>query len=353
VQYRRTVCRKKKILMKLTLVTPGLTWLDPHNGAELARDLTTPALSHLLGCARLSPYHGRVSDLLQQPFPVTGRPLAALAAEQAGLAPAGQDCLLVSPVHLRVDLSRALLSDSDSARLSQQEADQLLAALNQHFQSDGLHFCAPTPTQWFLHHAAGPGVSLTPLSDVVGENVDDFRPQGPSGLYWNRILNEIQMLLFGHPLNQQREQRGEVSINSVWLWGNTPVGQTDPSLAAAALYGDHAVTRLLARANARPLQTVPAGLDPLLQRDPSASLAWVWLDRLLAPACYRDAWGWREGLAELEQNWFSPLLAAMRQGRVTELNLVSHGEAGVHVQVKRRDLWKFWKAARPLHRLYP
>jgi hypothetical protein len=36
---------------------------------------------------------------------------------------------------------------------------------------------------------------------------------------WLKLLNEIQMFLYQHPVNQQRELRGQPVINSLWCWG--------------------------------------------------------------------------------------------------------------------------------------
>jgi len=341
---RCTVCRKKKHLMKLTLVVPGLTWLDRHNGAETAQGLSLPALEKLLACASIVPAQQTVSQLLTEPFSVAASQLAQLAAQQAGLATDdAQHWLLASPVHLRLDLNRALLADSGIMRLDQREADTLIAALNQYFNAEGLQFYAAQPDQWLLRH------------DAIGDNVDSHRPTGRGGLYWNRILNDIQMLLFDHPLNQQREQQGDISINSIWLWGGG-----DGALAASpvhppaglALYGEHWITRLLAAGSGTPLSPTPADFADWLKHNTGGQHGLVWLDSLLAAAQYRDAWGWREAITLLEQNWFAPLLLALRRGQLSELNLVSCGEAGIHARLTRASLWKFWKTAQSLPGLY-
>jgi hypothetical protein len=36
---------------------------------------------------------------------------------------------------------------------------------------------------------------------------------------WRRLQNELQMILHDHPVNEARLERGELSINSVWLYG--------------------------------------------------------------------------------------------------------------------------------------
>ncbi|HJV96354.1 MAG TPA: hypothetical protein VJ608_09975, partial [Albitalea sp.] len=63
-----------------------------------------------------------------------------------------------------------------------------------------------------------------------------------------RLQNEVQMLLYTHPINDAREARGELPVNSFWLSGcgrlqqaNTAAPlQVDGSLRSAMLNGDWA-----------------------------------------------------------------------------------------------------------------
>jgi hypothetical protein len=40
-----------------------------------------------------------------------------------------------------------------------------------------------------------------------------------SALPLTRWLNEVQMFLHGHPVNEAREACGKPVVNSLWLWG--------------------------------------------------------------------------------------------------------------------------------------
>ena len=75
-------------------------------------------------------------------------------------------------------------------------------------------------------------------------------------------------------------------------------------------------------------------------------------DALLAAAQYRDAWGWREQLQRMETDWFQPLLQALKQGKISELQLQCHGAAGFDLRIRRRDLWKFWQRPQSPATLY-
>lgn len=340
--------------MKLTLLLPGLNWLDAHDGAEVCRGLTLPALSLLLGRGRMLRHSTTLSALCQQSIGLPASGVAAGHAAAAGL-PAGH-WLLADPVHVRIDRDRALLADVGVMRVAQDEADALTASLNRHFAEDGLQFHAPQPGRWLLQLPEAADAVFTPLADAVGENVNEHLPAGARGLHWSRLLNEMQMLLYTHPVNDARELRGELSVNSVWLWGEgepaavaAHAQHPDLLLADDELLRQQAVTAGV-RVDAAPYDF--AGLLEQLGSMTNAGHVLLLQDSLLAAAQYRDAWGWREQLQRMENDWFAPLLQALKQGRLSGLRLLSHGAAGVDVRIGRGDLWKFWQRPQPLAALY-
>lgn len=340
--------------MKLTLLLPGLSWLDAHDGAEVCRGLALPAFSILLGRGHMLRQTPTLTAMCQQALGLHGSGVAAAYAVAAGL-PAGH-WLLADPVHVRIDRDRALLADVGVMRIAQDEADALTASLNQHFAEDGLRFHALQPGRWLLQLPAAPGAVFTPLADAVGENVNEHLPAGAHGLHWNKLLNEMQMLLYIHAVNDARELRGELSVNSVWLWG-----EGEPALAPAnvprpdLLLADDELLRQQAAAVGVSADTAPydcAGLLEQIGAHAAASHVLLVQDSLLAAAQYRDAWGWREQLQRMENDWFAPLLQALKQGQLSSLRLVSHGPAGMDVSISRKDLWKFWQRPQSPAALY-
>jgi hypothetical protein len=336
--------------MKLILAIPGLTWLDGYDGIEVTQGLATPALSHLLGKARLDFRPGLLSQLIALPFGLEQLNLARLSASGDGLAAQTGHWLLADPVHLRIERDQARLADVGVMQLSQDEADRLIATLNQHFAEDGLRFHAPAPGRWYVQLPAPAHARFSPLPDVVGENIDQHQPQGNDGLAWSRLLNEMQMLLYSHTVNQERESRGQTPVNSVWLWGadECPPPQSLPG----EMHSDDGTMRTLAQACGQPCADAPYSLQALFDAPHHPAHNWVHLDAMQAAAQYRDAWGWRAALLQLEENWFAPLRLALQQGRIDELTLITHGPAGFRAELNRSALWKIWRRARPLASLY-
>lgn len=109
----------------------------------------------------------------------------------------------------------------DVLTFSLAEAEALAATLNASFATEGMRFLTPTPDRWYVHLAAPPQAVFTPLQQAILRDMRQAMPTGAEGKRWSRYLNEVQMLWFEHPVNQQREQQGEPALNSVWFWGET------------------------------------------------------------------------------------------------------------------------------------
>ncbi|MGL6071676.1 hypothetical protein [Craterilacuibacter sp.] len=335
--------------MKLTLLLPSLFWPDSHDAAEVLQGLALPALSRLLGAATLTGKNQTLSAMQAQRAGLAAlAPARGLAAEYGLDASAGY-WLLADPVHLRVNRDRAHLADSGIMNLSQAQADAFLLSLNALLHEDGLKLYAPHPARWFLQMAEATHASFTPLPDAIGEDINRLLPKGSGGMAWCRLLNELQMLLYTHPVNDAREAGGEPAVNSLWLWGAN--SDEVPAFAGVdTLYSDDALTQVMARQAGLPCDALPFTLAALLESAPGGQLE-VHLDRLLAPARYRDAWGWREAMLQLEADWFAPLLAALGSGKLTELALLTDGPSGFSASLRRPDLWKFWRRPQALSRL--
>jgi hypothetical protein len=72
----------------------------------------------------------------------------------------------------------------------------------------------------------------------------------------------------------------------------------------------------------------------------------VCLDMLQQAVAYGDMEAWFAQVERLDREWFTPLLAALRAGRLRELRL--YPADGSVYRVKRGDLWRFWRRQRPL-----
>jgi hypothetical protein len=259
----------------------------------------------------------------QRDWPVA--PLARLGDKQE---PNTGYWLCADPVHLQVDRDALILVDSHRYELAQTDADSLVSALNLHFDAAGMHFSAPTPMRWYARVAQTPDVQTVSLREAAGRNVDLLLPSGGDALAWHRTFNEIQMLLHNHPVNEAREARGELPVNSVWLWG----GGTLPAHVAGEwvhVWATDALARGLARAAKIDCADTPGGFTSWLEQARDGEHLVV----------LEDA-----DLDRTESGWLAPALHALRARLLSRLSLsASVGSEVLRFDLTRGDLWKFWR----------
>ena len=146
----------------------------------------------------------------------------ALLQNKAGKQASNQDklayWLYATPVHLVLQRDTFSLAAPVPLSLDTDEADALTAALNQHFASDGLAFIWHENT-WFLSLQTSPQISTTAPQAAINKDISAYLPTGEGATKWASFTNEIQMLLFDHPVNIAREAKRLPAINSIWCYG--------------------------------------------------------------------------------------------------------------------------------------
>lgn len=343
--------------MHCHLLVPDLFWPD-RDFPDIYRGLAAPALERLLAKGRRHIVDSEAGansaeEWLCARFDVEQQgdvPVAPFCLLADGGEPGKHHWLRADPVHLRLEGNRLMLSDSGAFSVSLQEAERLAASLNAHFAGDGLIFYPLRPERWYLRVERVPALETTPLDHAAGRSIDSLLPHGADSPAWRAHLNDIQMLLHDHPVNETREGAGELPINSVWLWGGGRLPDAVPAPFNAVWSMDVFAAGLAqaARIAARPL---PADTAELLRAGASTGVSLIVLDQLRAPAQYGDAHGWREHLAQLERDWFAPLLEALRLEHIGMLSLHALGPAGaLSVEITRGDLRRFWRRTQPLAR---
>ena len=353
--------------MNLHLLIPSLFW--PGDALpEIYRDLPLPALETLLAKSLCTGNESQgVEAWLCRAFGVAKQqdwPVAPLTlqADSAGQVTAENHYWLrADPVHLRLEHNQIVLADSQIFRITSEETNQLADLLNRHFATDNcalpshhpeparqeLVFLPLTPDRWYLRVAETPALQTHALSAAAGQDIHALLPSGTDSVRWQGLFNEVQMLLHEHPLNQAREARGELAINGIWLWGGGTMPQS-LNCPYNQVWSNAALPRSLALAHATDHAALPSTATAWYQSAAAGNHLAV-LDMLHMKTQYDDAYGWRESLKKLEQDWFAPVLAALKQGKLEQLTLTVVSEQGdKSFTVTRDDLWKFWRAAKPL-----
>ena len=309
-----------------------------------------PSLELLLARGRAA--HADALSLeawLAEGFQLAEGPLPAGAisvqAERIDLQDRASLWLRADPVHLRLGRARATLIPAIGCNLSRDEAMAFVAALNDHFGAGHL-FVMVRPEQWCVRTAGEGALETLPPLELAGQEVETALPHGTEAARWHALMNEIQMFLHEHPLNAERERRGDPPINSVWLWG---AGRL-PAAAEArwhSVTADDALAAGLARIAGIRQQALTAGAREWLEGAPREGRHLVVLDALRAALALGGADSHVQRLAALESRWFAPLLEALRGDRIGMVT-VQVPDAGDGYETVRSDLRRFWRRARPL-----
>jgi len=331
--------------MHLELVVPSLF---------AAPDLpsgSTPAIDLLLARSRRSDAaRAGLESWLGQAFALEGAgargttfPAGALTAYAHGLDADRGTWLRADPVHLRADRDRVQLLPGTAMAIAAAEAEALSAALAPLLAGTfSLHVVAPD--QWCLrvHGDVAENACGDAPADLAGANIGAHLPPRS----WHRLLTEIQMTLYGHGANTVREQRGEPAVNSVWLWGagKLPAAARGPWHSVSAVDALAAgLARLAGIRHRPPGDSAAAWLD----RAPEDGRHLIALDGLRGARAIADHGALVARWRSLEENWFAPLLSALKAGRIGMLT-IHVPDAGASFESTRADLNRFWRRRRPL-----
>ncbi len=326
---------------------PGL--LQPVEPGGDHADL--PALGRLLSRAEVANADARsfeqlVLDWFNVNLPACTTCAAILGAhrEVPDLARAGEQSSLLfraDPVYQQIDMHSVLLGDPILLDLSIDEAQALVDALNKHLAVDALQLTAGAAQRWYLHGNRGLEIQTTSLTAAIGHNIGTTRASGVDAGYWQRLLTECQMILFDHPVNLEREKRGQLPVNSLWLWGEGSMPDLIGSPVDRQVIGDDFYTRSLA-------QFTQATWHDRLPDDLISSGASLVVERRLQTAVNTgDAALRQRVLGELETSLFAPLWKRLAATGIAELDLWT----GTHWwRLDYRARRRFWIRPRPFDR---
>lgn len=329
---------------RVTLVLPGLVWPGSGISSPLQR-LNLPALAMLLGrgkpqAAPASPW----SHWLPAQFGVETLPWASLrlAGESTLPAPGDAGLLCADPVSLAFASDALLLRGPREVALDAAEMAALLASLTAEFGELG-EWLAASPTRFYLRPNVPANVRFHPLQEVLGRPVALFAAEGAGAREWNRIANDIQVMLHNHPVNRARAERGQLCANALWFWGSaqdTPAAWQPP---ASHLCSRDPLLRGLAQASGCTLVDTPARIGAGLPGH-----TWVHDPRLQEAAQDGDLDAWLDALDDIEHRILQVLELGWRDGRIDEIRLLAPSDRQtLSARLTTTARWAFWRKPLP------
>ncbi len=310
----------------LDLLVPSAL-VDPGISNELLRDQALPHLVRVLAFGRRAPdlvVPSQASLTPWQAWVFGGSDgsaservnLGELWAMACGIAPStAGGRYVVEPAHFKVANDHLRLDDPAGLGITLVEARALVSVALPVLREAGWWLDPIEPatlTHWLATRDDGAALSAAAIEKAIGDNVADWQPRIPAGasteagdaaLAWRRCVNEIQMLWFGHPVNEAREARGQPTINTLWLSGNGLSVHEQPPLPRYA--------------------SVDSGLPLLasLPIEPDAPRMLESFDRFVEPARREDWSSWR-GELEGPDARLGAVLREQAVGTVGALTLV-------------------------------
>ena len=268
--------------------------------------------------------------LLGEAVPIA--PVLLLGQSNQAVNPA-EVIACLQPVHLHATRDHLILMGQNQIDLTAEESAQLLNAALPFIEED---FQSPIVFQnqhyWFIH--AGPFSSLASYSvdQAHGRNIDWWMPRDTheEGIAkrWRKLQNEVQMLWHIGPVNEEREQRGMPSINSLWISG---IGKLNDVKTAELLkesqrlIGQHPLLPGLARLLGLPYEIT------LNENNLAGTFAWLEQPQLAWPQLSE---------ALINKKIDEVLLIDFPNGKVRERTLT--------VKDLHKKSWAFWKKSEPL-----
>jgi hypothetical protein len=269
------------------------TWLTQAQRVAVQVD---PVQEPLL--ATLTPPHERAwAQALGWSVTDGALPWAARAAAERGLvaSSATDGWAFISLCNWHVSNGQVTLGDPADLRIDQATDATLFNAMHSFFAEDGIALHPYKPGQWLAQSPLLVDLPTASVDRVIGRNIDPWLvgshvaadALSPAAQLLRRLQNEMQMLLYTHPMN---EGRG-LTINSFWV---------------------HGTGALLAHVNGQPKNQEPAVIATLRQS-----------------ALQQDFMGWLEAWQHVDAHVIAPMLARVAAGEPQRLVLC--GEHEFHV----------------------
>lgn len=146
----------------------------------------------------------------------TGR--APLEAASMGV-PLGKDdvafrCNLIT-------VSNNIIADYSAGHITSEEAKVLIESIDRELGNDRFRFYPGISYRHLMVATGGTGANAecTPPHDVVGEDREQYLPQGEGSEVLCEMTDASMPILGKHAVNIERIKAGKNPANSIWLWG--------------------------------------------------------------------------------------------------------------------------------------
>ena len=243
---------------------------------------------------------------------------------------------VAQPVHLATAIDHLRLAPPHRLAITMDEARALHATVDGHLAGTGFRLEVGAADLWSLHCAEPIDCETFEPGRVVGRNIRDFMPAGAHGAAVRSLMNEIQMLLHEHTVNERRARSGQAPVNSLWLWGFGAL--TSPrTFALPTLATDDAWLSGMWRLQGQQTMAVEA-VDL-----PRATVGRDMLVALTRPPGRTPT----SSLEHVDGTTLDALRGDVAQGRIRSVEIFTGSRV---VALDARSRWRFWRRPAPAAR---
>ncbi|CAA6808528.1 MAG: Unknown protein [uncultured Thiotrichaceae bacterium] len=224
------VSQSKKLKASMTrsseiqLYLPGILDAFQHWHRDYAVEIDAPNLLHLMQThSSASKTHvdykvGLYQQVWGNRFSLD-KHYAAVCYEADFKKRAPDHLYLASPINLESGLTSLTVAPQVIDDIHEDEWAEIYKSLNEYFAEQQWRFELSDAGRLYVCFPEGVAPNqLVNVDDILGQNLlDVMDTQG--AIKWHARLNEIQMLLFSLPFNQQREVNRQLMVNGLWIWG--------------------------------------------------------------------------------------------------------------------------------------
>jgi hypothetical protein len=168
-------------------------------------------------------------------------PFAAHAAAGDGIVTGDLAWALLTPTHWQLGRDDVTLLDPQLLGLAEAESRALFESTGELLASEGFAVAWGASDRWYAARDDLQALATASLDRVIGRNVDRWlrasaSASGSDGAsravaaLVRRLQSEAQLVFHAHAVNEAREERGALAVNSFWLSG---CGRRQPVAPAA------------------------------------------------------------------------------------------------------------------------
>ena len=247
-------------------------------------------------------------------------------------------------VHIHAARDHLVLTNPSILEITPEESNALYESIKDILaeMSSAIYRPNTLPGKWFIEAHQLRSLSTVHVEQAEGRNIDTWMPADTdtSGIarQWRKWQNDIQMIWFDHPVNQARQEQGQLTINSLWISGIGCLADIRPHAAITGADRLHSIEDANHFSPSVSLQLVAK----LLGKQHSTNISGLdFNDSLsLLSLLHREH-------HQTEEYW-QIAIDALSSKKITALEIINFPEGIAHTRrITLEDLpkksWVFWK----------